>query len=113
MSTAMMLDFTDFFEAQAKAHTPSPCDGFGLDHVKRVRDLAWKIQDQHGGDWAVIQAAALLHHVGGCDETEASSIAVAKRVEELLETTQYDESFVVEISLSLIFPFILHSKNLS
>ena len=109
MSTATMLDFTDFFEAMAKAHTPSPCDGFGLDHVRRVRDLSWKIQDHHGGDWAVIQAAALLHHVGGCDETEASSIAVAKRVEGLLEKTQYDESFVAEIASCIRqIPFACH-----
>ena len=111
MSTAMMLDFTDFFEEMAKTHTPHPCDGFGLEHVRRVRDLAWKIQDQHGGDWAVIQASALLHHVGGCDETESSSLEVSKRVEALLATTQYDESFVAEIASCIQqMPFACHKR---
>lgn len=108
--TAMMLDFSDFFEELAKSHTPAPCDGFGLDHVKRVRDLAWKIQDHHGGDWAVIQAAALLHHVGGSDETQASGGLVAERVELLLNETQYDDSFVSEVTNCISqMPFACHA----
>ena len=104
----MLLDFSDFFEEMAKAQTPAPCNGFGIEHVKRVRDLAWKIQDQHGGDWAVIQAAALLHHAGGCDETKASSHEV-KRVEHLLGQTQYDESFVSDVSACIRqMPYACH-----
>lgn len=107
--TAMMLDFSDFFEELAKSHTPVPCDGFGLDHVQRVRDLAWKIQDQHGGDWAVIQAAALLHHVGGSDETQASAKMVAERVEKILNETQYDDSFVAEVKSCISqMPYACH-----
>jgi len=109
--TAMMLDFSDFFEELAKTHTRAPCDGFGLDHVHRVRDLAWKIQDQHGGDWAVIQAAALLHHVGGSDETKVSASLVAKRVETILNETQYDDSFVAEVKSCISqMPYACHCE---
>ena len=97
IQAAPLMDFSDFFEKLAGEHTPSPCNGFGLQHVMRVRDLAWKIQEQHGGDWAVIQASALLHHVGGADETAAAGQQVAQRVQSLFEETQYDDSFVNEV----------------
>tara|TARA_B100000683_G_scaffold276106_1_gene328957 strand:+ start:9632 stop:10282 length:651 start_codon:yes stop_codon:yes gene_type:complete len=98
MEAASLLDFSDFFEQLAAEHTEDPCDGFGLAHVKRVGDLARKIQEQHGGDWAVIQAGALLHHVGGAHETAAAGLEVAERVLQLFENTQYDDSFANEVA---------------
>ena len=98
MEAASLLDFSDFFEQMAAEHTADPCDGFGLAHVKRVCDLARKIQEQHGGDWAVIQAGALLHHAGGADETALAGLKVAEHVLQLFEDTQYDDSFAKEVA---------------
>ena len=111
MEAAPLLDFSDFFEQLAREHTPDPCDGFGLAHAKRVCDLARKIQEQHGGDWAVIQAGALLHHVGGADETAAAGLKVAERVLQLFEDTQYDDSFAREVASCIEnMTFAQHAK---
>ena len=105
------MDFSDVFEHLAAEHTPGPCNGFGLDHVRRVRDLAWKIQEQHGGDWAVIQAAALLHHAGGADDTAHAAAEVAQRVHEIFAATQHDDSFAKDVSDCIRnMPFARHAS---
>jgi uncharacterized protein len=85
-------------EAVADAAYAGQPDPYGLSHVRRVCQVATRIRDSAGGDLAVIQAAALFHHLAGPGEGGDQADAAAEKAGALLVENNLDDDFADEVA---------------
>ena len=86
----IVMDFGENLKSMAKAAYATGAPEAEFEHAERVAKVAGRFQEQLGGDLAVIQAAALFHHVEGGDEDPLNADKSGQRAKAILLDAHLD-----------------------
>lgn len=87
-------------EFAEKYLTGDNCSAHGMDHVVRVYNLATKLAQGQDVDLDVLQAAALLHDIGGRLEQDNKNKDLAKKKDHAVESARIAKPFLKELGYS-------------